>query len=473
LLNVTLPRPRVAILGGGPGGYEAALVASQLGAEVTVVDEDGLGGACVLTDCVPSKTLIESSSTMTSLGRAASLGLQLADGGNPVLGVDAPALYTRIKALAADQSNDIAEHLAAEGIRVIRARGRLAGGPLGSPPTIDADGAAVQADAVLIATGASPRALADGAPDGERILTCRQIYDLPELPPELVVVGSGVTGAEFASAFQALGSQVTLVSSRERVLPHEDKDAAVVIEGVFRRRGMNVLGKSRAESVRRKGDGVVVTLADGREVSGSHCLLTVGMAPCTTGIGLAEAGVHLDARGFIEVDRVSRTSVPGVYAAGDCTGVLMLASVAAMQGRIAMWHALGESVHPIRLSHVASTIFTDPEIASVGVSQATVDRGEVPARVVKLPLATNPRAKMGGFRDGFVKVFARPGTGLVLGGVIVAPRASELILPLSIAIEQNLSVEQIAHTFSIYPSLSGSVTEAARTVMEFGTDAIA
>ncbi len=465
---MTLPRPRVAILGGGPGGYEAALVASQLGAEITVIDEDGLGGACVLTDCVPSKTLIESSSTMTSLGRAASLGLQLADGGNPVLGVDAPALYTRIKALAADQSNDIAEHLAAEGIRVIPARGRLVG-----PNTIEADGETVQADAVLIATGASPRALPDGAADGERILTCRQIYDLPELPEELIVVGSGVTGAEFASAFQALGSQVTLVSSRERVLPHEDQDAAVVIEGVFRRRGMNVLGKSRAESVRRKGDGVVVTLADGREVAGSHCLLTVGMAPCTTGIGLAEAGVHLDSRGFIEVDRVSRTSVTGVYAAGDCTGVLMLASVAAMQGRIAMWHALGESVHPIRLSHVASTIFTDPEIASVGVSQATVDRGEVPARVVKLPLATNPRAKMGGFRDGFVKIFARPGTGLVLGGVVVAPRASELILPLSIAIEQNLSVEQIAHTFSVYPSLSGSVTEAARTVMEFGTDAIA
>ena len=164
--------------------------------------------------------------------------------------------------------------------------------------------------------------------------------------------------------------------------------------------------------------------------------------------------------------------MPGVYAAGDCTGVLMLASVAAMQGRIAMWHALGEAVQPIRLSHVASTIFTDPEIASVGVSQAAVDRGEVAARVVKLPLATNPRAKMGGFRDGFVKLFARPGTGLVLGGVVVAPRASELILPLSIAIEQNLSVDQIAHTFSVYPSLSGSVTEAARTVMEFAPDVI-
>jgi pyruvate/2-oxoglutarate dehydrogenase complex dihydrolipoamide dehydrogenase (E3) component len=217
---------------------------------------------------------------------------------------------------------------------------------------------------------------------------------------------------------------------------------------------------------------VVVTLADGRLVTGSHCLLTVGMAPATSGIGLAEAGVSLDSRGFIEVDRVSRTAVPGVYAAGDCTGVLMLASVAAMQGRIAMWHALGESVHPLRLSHVASTIFTDPEIASVGLAQAAVDRGEVAARVVKLPLATNPRAKMGGFRDGFVKLLARPGTGLVLGGVVVAPRASDLILPLSIAIEQNLSVDQIAQTFSVYPSLSGSITEAARVVMEFAPDAI-
>jgi NAD(P)H dehydrogenase (quinone) len=152
--------------------------------------------------------------------------------------------------------------------------------------------------------------------------------------------------------------------------------------------------------------------------------------------------------------------------------VLMLASVAAMQGRIAMWHALGEAVQPIRLTHVASTIFTDPEIASVGVSQGAIDRGEVAARVHKQLLATNPRAKMGGFRDGFVKVFARPSTGVVLGGVIVAPRASELILPLSIAVEQSLSVDQIAHSFSVYPSLSGSVTEAARTIMEFAPDEI-
>ena len=183
-------------------------------------------------------------------------------------------------------------------------------------------------------------------PDGERILTWRQLYDLTELPRDLIVIGSGVTGAEFASAYQALGSRVTLVSSRDRVLPHEDEDAASLIEDVFRRRGMTVLGRSRARSVARDRDGVTVTLDDGRTLTGSHCLLTVGMIPRTEGCGLDEAGVKVDAHGFIQVDRVSRTSVPGVYAAGDCTGVLMLASVAAMQGRIAMWHALGEAVQP-------------------------------------------------------------------------------------------------------------------------------
>ena len=462
---MTLPRPQIAIIGGGPGGYEAALVAAQLGAEVTLIDEAGIGGACVLTDCVPSKTLIESSTTMTSLERSASLGIQRYDGANAKLGVDAPALYARIKALAAAQSNDITERVAAEGVKVIQGRARLL-----SPHTVSVDGATIEAGTVLIATGANPRVLPDAVPDGERILNWRQLYDLSELPEELIVVGSGVTGAEFAGAYQALGSHVTLVSSRERVLPHEDQDAAVVIEDVFGRRGMNVLGRSRAAAVHRKGDSVAVSLADGRTITGTHCLLTVGMVPSVSGLGCDEAGIQLDDHGFVKVDRVSRTSAPGVYAAGDCTGVQMLASVAAMQGRIAMWHALGEAVQPIRLSHVAATIFTDPEIATVGVSQAAVDRGEVAARVVKQPLATNPRAKMAGVRHGFVKLFTRPGTGIVLGGVIVAPRASELILPVSIAVEQNLTVDQLAHTFAVYPSLSGSITEAARKLMEFTAD---
>jgi len=324
--------------------------------------------------------------------------------------------------------------------------------------------------AVLIATGARPRELPGAVPDGERLLTSRQLYDLPELPSDLIVVGSGVTGAEFASGFQALGSRVTFVSSREHVLPNEDTDAAMVVEGVFRRRGMTVLSKSRAESASRTADGVEVRLEDGRTVRGSHCLLTVGMVPSTEDIGLAESGVAVDERGFIMVDRVSRTFAPGVYAAGDCTGVWMLASVAAMQGRIAMWHSLGEAVQPLRLGHVAATIFTEPEIAAVGASQQDVDSGKVLARAVKLPLATNARAKMDGFSDGFVKLFARQNSGIVLGGVIVAPRASDLILGVSLAVEQQLTVDEVAHTFAVYPSLTGSITEAARQLMQPADD---
>ena len=459
--------PRVAIIGGGPGGYEAALVAAQLGADVTVVERDGLGGACVLTDCVPSKTLIATSTVMAALEGSQSLGIRINSDGNEADWLDAPRLYARVQSLARAQSADVAARLSAEGVKVISGAARLAG-----PHRVVAGDTEIDADAVLIATGAQPRILAGSEPDGERILTWRQLYDLPALPEELIVVGSGVTGAEFASAYQALGSHVTLVSSRDRMLPHEDADAAMLVEEVFRRRGMTVLGRSRAERVTRAGDCVTVTLSDGRTVRGSHCLLTVGMVPNTAGLGLAEAGIDVDDRGFLPVDKVSRTTAPGVYAAGDCTGVLMLASVAAMQGRIAMWHALGEAVKPLRLSNVAATIFTDPEIATVGVPEKVIESGAIPdAVVVKLPLATNARAKMQGFRDGFVKLIARRSSGTVLGGVIVAPRASELILAVSVAVEHHLSVDHLAHTFAVYPSLSGSLTEAARKLMQPAEDA--
>jgi dihydrolipoamide dehydrogenase len=319
---------------------------------------------------------------------------------------------------------------------------------------------------VLVATGAHPRVLPGAEPDGERVLSWRQVYDIDELPEELVVIGSGVTGAEFASAYQELGSHVTLVSSRDRVLPGEDVDAALLLEDVFARRGMTVLKRSRAAKVERTADGVLVVLEDGRVVEGSHALLAVGSIPNTANLGMEAIGVELDRGGYLPVDRVSRTRVPGVYAAGDCTGVLPLASVAAMQGRIAMWHALGEAVSPLRLSTVAANVFTHPEIATVGVGQTAVESGGVQARTVRLPLATNARAKMQAIEHGFVKLFARPGIGTVLGGVVVAPNASELILPVSMAVQQSLTVDQLAHTFAIYPSLSGSVTEAARQLME-------
>ncbi|MDQ6687370.1 MAG: NAD(P)H-quinone dehydrogenase, partial [Actinomycetota bacterium] len=387
---------RVVIVGGGPGGYEAALVAAQLGGEVTVVDSDGLGGSAVLTDCVPSKTLIATAELMTEVENAGELGVAI---GEATVGVDLARVNDRVKTLALAQSADIAGRLEREGVSIVQGRGRLE-----SADTVVAEGAdgerRLVADAVLVATGASPRALPTAQPDGERILTWEQVYDLDEVPTKLVVVGSGVTGAEFASAYLALGIQVVLVSSRERVLPGEDADAAGVLEDVLRRRGMTVLSRSRMASVVRDadGEGVTVRLTDGHEVTGSHCLLALGSVPNTAGLGLVEAGVGVDQAGFIGVDRVSRTSARGVYAAGDCTGVLMLASVAAMQGRIAMWHFLGDAVSPLDLDKVSSTVFTAPEIATVGLSAALAR--EQGAEIFRLDLAGNARAKMQGIRDG-------------------------------------------------------------------------
>jgi NAD(P)H dehydrogenase (quinone) len=467
--GVNSRRQRVVILGGGPGGYEAALVAAQLGAAVTVVDRDGLGGACVLTDCVPSKALIASADARTRYVE------QLGTGSGALAAVpDLAEVNAQIKALAAAQSEDIGLRLKREGVTVVRGSGRLGpaersaarlvvevhlGGGGDGPPVERLD-----ADFVLLATGAAPRVMSSAQPDGERILTWQQIYDLPALPERLIVVGSGVTGAELAHGYLGLGAPVVLVSSRDRVLPGEDADAAEVIEDVFRRRGMEVLNRSRAAAVRRTsgGDGVVVDLEDGRSVEGSHCLLAVGSVPNTGGIGLVKAGIELTESGHIEVDRVSRTGVRGVYAAGDCTGVLPLASVAAMQGRIAMWHALGDAVSPINLKAVAANIFTDPEIATVGYSEREIREGKMEAKTIMLPLATNARAKMEHLSDGFVKLFARPGTGIVVGGVVVAARASELIFPVALAVAQKLTVDQMASAFTIYPSMSGSVAEAAR-----------
>ncbi len=434
---------RVVIIGGGPGGYEAALVAAQLGAAVTVVDRDGLGGSAVLTDCVPSKTLIAAAKDQS--GKA-----------------DLSRINRRILDLARAQSHDIADRMDRDGVRIMRGWGRLDSPESVQVTTIDGQVEHLPADVVLLATGARPRTLADAVPDGERILTWEQLYDLAELPERLIVVGSGVTGAEFASAYNALGSDVVLVSSRDRVLPGEDPDAAAVVEDVFAERGMTVLSRSRAVGAVRTDSGVEVTLEDGRVIGGSHVLLAVGSLPNSDDLGLEENGILTDDRGFISVDRVSRTSVRGVYAAGDVTGVLMLASVAAMQGRIAMWHALGDAVSPLRLSTVSSTVFTDPEIATVGVTQRQIDAGEVTADAVLLPLATNARAKMQGITHGFVKVFCRRSSRIVIGGVVVAPQASELIHSITLAVDARLDVDALASAFTVYPSMSGSIAEAAR-----------
>ncbi|MER7445693.1 MULTISPECIES: NAD(P)H-quinone dehydrogenase [Microbacterium] len=463
---------RVAVLGGGPGGYEAALAAAQLGAEVTLVERVGVGGAAVLTDVVPSKSLIATADAAVAISEASDLGVQFYAKGEhgkplkPEIAINLAAVNKRLIALAGQQSEDMRTTLLDAGVRILSGHGRLEG-PNAIVVSTGQDGTdfdRIEADTIIVAVGASPRELDSAKPDGTRILTWTQLYDMKALPEHLIVVGSGVTGAEFASAYMNLGAKVTLVSSRDQVLPGEDQDAAHVLEKVFTRGGMTVLSKARAEKVEVTKDGVIATLSDGRTVEGSHCLMAVGSIPNTAGIGLEEAGVELTEQGNIRVNRVARTSVPNVYAVGDCTNFFPLASVASMQGRTAVFHALGDIVIPLELIKITSNIFTAPEIATVGYSQKDVEEGVADGLVYKLPLAANPRAKMMGIKDGFVKLIARKGSGTVIGGVIVAPKASELIYPIAVAVERRLTVDQVSRVFAAYPSLSSSITDASRAM---------
>lgn len=459
---------KIVIMGGGPGGYEAALLASKRGADITLVEDSGAGGSAIRKDVVPSKSFIAGANIKTDLRRADDMGL------NHTLGdakLSLLALNERVKQLAAEQSSDIREQLERKGVRLVKGRARFSDKQVGHTThdieivTESGETEHVSCDMVLVCTGASPRVLKGAEPDGERILNWRQMYDLQELPTHLIVVGSGVTGAEFVSAFAELGVKVTMVASRDRILPHDDADAADVLEKVLADRGVQLEKDARVERVENMGDAVVVHTTDGRAIEGSHVMMSIGSVPNTADLNLEAAKVETTPSGHIHVDRVSRTNIAGIYAAGDCTDLMPLASVAAQQGRTAVDHAMGDGVSPIRLKTVGNAVFTRPEIAAVGVTEQEIRDGKVEADIYKLPLSTNPRAKMRSLQYGFVKIFARKGSGQVIGGVIVAPTASELILSLTIAVTNSLTVTQLANSMAVYPSLSGSITEAARRLI--------
>jgi len=465
VVNKLGSKHRVVIIGGGPGGYEAARTAAQLDAEVILIEERGVGGNAVLTDVVPSKTLIATAEAAQRVAVAQSLGLEFSVEGkkvNPHVEVDLKTLNQRLLSLAQDQSQDMREALVEDGVRIIDGRGHLDGNHhVVVEPSAGGESERIEAKTIIVAVGASPRELPDARTDGERILNWKQLYNLEELPEHMIVVGSGVTGAEFASAYLQLGSKVTLVSSRDKVLPGNDSDAAELLEKVFTTGGMNLLRNARAKSVKNTGQAVEVELADGTTLTGSHCLMAVGAIPNTQGLNLEEAGIVLNDTGHVVVNKVARTSRANVYAIGDCSTSMPLASVSAMMGRTAVYHTLGDVATPTRLRNVASNVFTSPEIASVGWSEQEIKDGLVRGEVATIELETNPRAKMEGISEGFIKLFASVGSGTVIGGVVVAPRASDLIYPIAVAIENRLTVDQLAKTYTVYPSLSGSIAEAA------------
>ena len=446
---------RFLIIGGGPGGTQAASTAASLGAWVTLVERDVIGGAAHLWDCIPSKTMTATAIRIGSIRNAARLGL-VAEPGK----VDITGLATRIQGISADITNTWRTLLTSQRVQIVNGTGRFTGPHTAVATDTEGVDHEIEFDHALISTGSKPRVPDWAEVDGERILTTRHAYDLPELPEHMIVIGSGVTGVEFVHIFETLGSKVTLVVSRQQILPHRDAEVAAVLEEDFIARGVKLVIGARAEAINRTDAGVEVVCDDGRVVRGSHALLAIGSVPHTDGLGLEAAGVQTD-HGYVAVDEFQRSNVPHIYAAGDVTGQMPLSSVSSMQGKKIAQHLSGRPVTPIDYSKVTQAVFTEPEIASVGLEEVQAAAEGRKVRTTKVPFAANARAVLQGFPRGFVKVISDPATGQVLGGTIVGHRASELIGILALAVRANVRISDLQETLMVHPSMSEAITDAA------------
>jgi NAD(P)H dehydrogenase (quinone) len=448
---------RFVIIGGGPAGNTAATVAASLGAEVTMIERDVVGGAAHLWDCIPSKAMIATGGELTELTRARTMGLKASGE------LDVGALRDRVAKIERQICESITGLLESQQVRLIRGTGRLTG-PYTVAAETDDGTEEIEADAILVSTGSRPRVPDWACVDGERVLTTRQAYPPPEIPDHLVVIGSGVTGVEFTHMFSALGAEVTLVVSRQQVLPHKDPEVAAALEDEFLQRGVKLLKGARAEGIRRDGDTVVVACDDGRRAEGSHALLCIGSIPNSEWLGADLAGVEVARGGYIPGNRHCQTNIPHIYSAGDVSGRLPLSSVAAMQGRKIAEHVMGLTARAHRhldYDKAASAIFTVPEIADVGMAEAEAFAAGRKLRVTKVPFSANPKSLINGDPRGFVKILSDPATGVVLGGSIVGQNAAELISVLAVAVTNGLKVADIVDSLLVHPALAESLAEAA------------
>ncbi len=452
------PPKHFVIIGGGPAGTTCATHAARLGAKVTLIERDIVGGAAHLLDCVPSKAMIATGSAMATMNDASEMGLATVD-----VQLDFETLRKRITDIEDRLEESMTSLLESQGVRLIEGTGRLTG-----PNDIEVthnfgEVEALRGDVIVLSTGSRPR-IPEWAPiDGERVLTTRHAYPPPQLPDHLIVVGSGVTGVEFVHMFKSFGSDVTLVVSRRQVLPEKDPEVAAVLEQSFLDRGVNLLIGARAESIETTGDRVRVVCDDGRVAEGSHVLLAIGSIPNSDNLGLDAAGVE-EEWGYVKVDHNLQSSVSHIYAAGDLSGKLPLSSVASVQGRKIAEHAMGLHAAPHRhldYDKAASAIFTDPEIADVGIAEADAFAEGRKIRVTKVPFSVSAKALINNDSRGFVKIVSDPATGVVMGGSIVGRHAAELISVLALAVTAGLTVRDLMESLFVHPALAEVLSEAA------------
>ena len=435
------------VIGAGSAGLIAARFARQLGLSVAMVEKSRVGGDCTWTGCVPSKALLRAAGIVHSMRSAERFGLPSVSPD-----VDLRTVMGRIRSVIGHIYNtESPEALAAEGIDVIDGAARFTG-----PSQVEVEGRTLTARRFLICTGASPVAPPIPGLDSVGFNTYETVWDMEALPASLAVVGAGAVGCELAQAFARLGSQVTLVEAAQRILPQEDEDASEVICKQFAKEGVRVLTGDTVNAVSPVGEGgarIQLELAEGRSVDADTLLVAAGRRANTDDLGLDEAGVAHGPEG-IRVDRYLRTTAKGVYAAGDVTGGPQFTHYAGWQGFLAVRNAFLPSKARAVLDRVPRAIFTDPEVAQTGLTEAEAkDRLGGRVTVSRWPLEEVDRALTDGEADGFVKV-VHDGKGAILGATIVAPRAGEMIHEWTLAMEKGIKLGDMARSMHVYPTYS-------------------
>lgn len=452
---------RIAVLGGGPGGYSAAFEAARLGAEVVLVERERLGGTCLNWGCIPTKTILRSAHIVADTRHAAEFGLNAT-----VASVDIDALRARKEGVVDELVGQVESSAKRFKVEVVYGEGRLSG-----PKSIEvslADGSkrSVEADAVILATGSIVFRLPNIDHDMDGVWTSDDAVALADIPHEIVIIGGGVIGLEFACAYAAFGSRVTVVELMEQVLPGNDKRVVRLTQQHLEAMGVEFRLGDAVESVSRGEDGrMTATLRSGENLLADIVMSAVGRVPNSSGFGFEEAGVEFDRRA-VQVDEFFRTSVAGVYAIGDLIGGMMLAHVAEEEGVVAARNAVaelsGEAVHEtVRLDCIPACVYTFPEIAVVGSSRDGAKERGLDAVQAVAKFAANGKALGEGESDGFVQLVAEKGTGRILGCQIVGPHAVEIIHEVAVAMRHGITVTQLAHTVHAHPTVSEVVKFAA------------
>ncbi|MBI5886713.1 MAG: dihydrolipoyl dehydrogenase [Deltaproteobacteria bacterium] len=448
----------IVIIGGGPGGYVAAIRGAQLGAKVALVEREAVGGTCLNRGCIPTKALYYSAKTLISARHAAEFGVNISG-----LSFDLAKAVTRKEGVVRQLVGGVEQLLKANKVEVLRGAGFIESA--GKVRVTMADGGVetITANkAIIIATGSEPAMIPAFNIDKKSILTSTEILELREVPRSLLIIGGGVMGCEFATLFSAFGSSVTIVELLPSILALEDKLVSRVILKRFKETGVNVLTEVSVDSVEATDAGVKTRLKDGREFLTEKALVSIGRSFNSKGIGLEGLGVAME-RTAISVNDRMETNVKGVYAIGDVTGKMLLAHVASAQGIVAVSNALGKAV-TMDYSAIPGGIFTDPEIASVGLREKDAATQGIPVVVGRFPYAASGKAIGMGETDGFVQMVADPGTDKVLGCSIVGAHATDLLGEVTLAVKSGVKVKDIAETVHAHPTLPEIVMEASEDV---------